>query len=435
LTSAVICSATASEPPMSRTPFRQAQPHAPACGSISRRAALRSLGAATLGLSVGACAARSSTPRVVLYSSVDDHLLRALVPLYEAATGVTVDVVGDTEATKNTGLAERLIAERSRPRGDVWWSSEPFYSIRLAREGLLEPGAARAALGDETASLWPTGLLASDGSWAGLACRARVIVYRASRVPEAQVPRRLDALTDPTWRGRVAMARPEFGTTRGHLAALIQQHGPEATESWLRALKANALKVYSGNSTVVRAVAQGEADLGLTDTDDVWSGQRNGWDVEAAYESDAGAGAGAGNRAIDRGSERSGASDATHTTPTTSPEAPTATPPTPEAPIAQGGDWWHGALASPGPLVLPNTVGLIKGGPNPTEGRRLLAWILGGEAERFLARSESRNMPVRADVVSDFPDLRLASAWRPHLEHVPTHLDAAATIAARVLDS
>lgn len=352
--------------------------------------------ATALMLGLGACGRRRSTPRVVLYSSVDDYLLRELVPMYQAATGVSVDLVGDTEATKNTGLAERIVAERARPRGDVWWSSEPFYSIRLAREGLLEPGAARAALGDAIAPQWPTGLLASDGSWAGLACRARVIVYRTTRVTAADVPRRLDELTDPKWRGRVAIARPEFGTTRGHLASLIEAHGPEAVESWLRALKANGLKVYSGNSTVVRAVAQGEADLGLTDTDDVWSGQRNGWEVEAAYESDS----------VDDEID---------------PRNPPFRPET--------------FLASPAPLVLPNTAGLIKGGPNPTEGRRLLAWILGGEAEHFLARSESRNMPVRPEVAEYYPALKLVSSWRPDLERVATHLDTAAAIAARILDS
>ncbi len=374
------------------TPPVVAPPAMPDCQPIPRRAALRTLGTATLALTLGACTSGSSTPRVVLYSSVDDHLLRDLIPIYEAATGVRVDLVGDTEATKSTGLAERIIAERATPRGDVWWSSEPFYSIRLAG-GLLEPGAGRAALGESVASRWPPGLIAGDGSWVGLACRARVIVYRAGRIAADQAPRRLADLLDPRWHGRVAMARPEFGTTRGHLAALIEHNGLDATEAWLRAMVAAGLKVYSGNSTVVRAIAQGEADIGLTDTDDVWSGQRNGWDVAGAYE--------------------------------------IADPTTPDAP---GATRAPGSLASLGPLVLPNTAALIRGGPNPAEGRRLLAWILAGQAERALARSESRNVPVHPDLVDEFPDLPIEPAWRPDLELVASHLDEAAALGARVLD-
>lgn len=372
---------------------------APAKGGLSRRAALRLLGGATAGLALAACTTRSNAPRVVLYSSVDDHLLRELIPLYEAASGVRVDVVGDTEATKSTGLAERVIAERARPRADVWWSSEPFFSIRLAREGLLEPGAAQVAL-SRAADRWPAGMLAGDGSWAGFACRARVIVYRTSRVPVGTLPTRLAALTNPAWRGRVAIARPEFGTTRGHLAALIEQDGPDAVEAWLRALVAGGLRVYSGNSSVVRAIAQGEADVGLTDTDDVWAGQRNGWDVAAAFEE------------ADPASLSSGL-----------------------MPGPRSGEGAGRLLGSHGPLILPNTAGLIRGGPNPTEGRRLLEWILGGAPERSLAMSESRNYPVHPDATDITIDPPLpAAAWRPDLERVADHLDEAAAMAARVLD-
>ncbi|MEZ6232654.1 MAG: extracellular solute-binding protein [Phycisphaerales bacterium] len=256
---------------------------------ISRRDAIRLAAGSAAALALGACSRRDDLPRVVLYSSVDDVYLREIAAAYERDSGVRVDLVGDTEATKSTGLAERVIAERARPRADVWWSSEPFFTIRLASEGLLEPGAARAALGDDVAARWPDGMMSADGSWVGFAARARVIVYRASRFGDGpdqigRVPRNLGELTDPAYRGRVAMARPEFGTTRGHLAALIESEGAAAVEAWLGAMKANALRVYPGNSSVVRAVAQGEADLGLTDTDDVWAGQRNGWDVEAAFE-------------------------------------------------------------------------------------------------------------------------------------------------------
>lgn len=355
--------------------------------AISRRSAL---GAIAASLALPACAHRAAGPRVVLYSSVDDYLLREIVPAYEAASGVRVDLVGDTEATKSAGLAQRLTAERARPRADVWWSSEPFFTIRLTREGILEPGAAAHALG-HNASRWPHALVADDGAWAGLACRARLLVRHGTRITQDQAPTSLADLTDPRWRARVGIARPEFGTTRGHIAALMLHEGPQRVESWLRAMVANRVRVYAGNATVVRAVAQGEIDLALTDTDDIWAGQRNGWDVQPAFER------------ID-------------------PDADAPAPPTPDAP-----------LRSFGALILPNTAGLVRNGPNPDEGRRLLAWILGGEAERFLARSESANIPVHPDVAPEFQHLAIEHAWRPDLERVADLLDDAATMAARVL--
>jgi iron(III) transport system substrate-binding protein len=70
---------------------------------------------------------------VVLYSSVDDFLLREVVAAFEAESGVRVRLVGDTEATKTTGLVERLLAERGRPREDVWWSSRARRDTALRR--------------------------------------------------------------------------------------------------------------------------------------------------------------------------------------------------------------------------------------------------------------------------------------------------------------
>ena len=48
---------------------------------------------------------------------------------------------------------------------------------------------------------------------------------------------------------------------------------------------------------------------------------------------------------------------------------------------------------------------LVKGGPNPEAARRLAAFLLSEETERQLARSESRNIPVRASLAAEFAAL------------------------------
>lgn len=292
-------------------------------------------------LGLGACSRDPRAPErtVVLYSSVDDHILRPIVERFERRSGIRVLLQGDTEATKTTALVLRLLAEREKPRADVWWSNEPLGTIRLAREGLLEPGSAPADA--DFPEGWPAAMRDAGGTWHGFASRARVIVYNTQRVAEA--PRTLEALADPAWKGRVGMARPQFGTTRAHMAALVAACGPEALRSWLVRMKANGLRLYDGNSTVVRAVAQGEIDIGLTDTDDVFAGLREGWPVAMAFE---------------------------------------------EAVETPG-------LCSRGPLLLPNTAGILRGAPHPREARELLDYILSAEVERLLAEHESRHIPVR----------------------------------------
>lgn len=291
------------------------------------------------------CERRPTPGQLILYSSVDDPLLRQVVAAFEARHPVKVQIVGDTEATKTTGLVQRLLSEKASPRADVWWSNEALGTALLDQQGLFEPSGA------------PPGLPPVDADLHihAFAQRARVMAFSSKRVPAEQAPRRLTDLAGPAWKGRIGMARPQFGTTRAHMAFLSAAWGPEGLRAWLTAMKDNGLRLYSGNSAVVRAIADGEIDVGLTDTDDVWTGQREGWAVDAVYE----------------------------------PSAPSQ-PPAGAGPLAQ--------LRPAGTLVIPNTIALIKGGPNPGAARVFIEFILSPEVEQMLAESDSRNTPVRAEV-------------------------------------
>ncbi len=202
----------------------------------------------------------AARPVVVLYTSMDDALARPLLERFERETGVKVEFIGDTEATKTTGLVLRLAAEKARPRCDVWWSSEALGTIALARQGVL------------------------SGPVFSLAQRPRVVVCSTSRLGGPGQPARPASVMDlvkPEYRGRIGMARPAFGTTRGHMAALRLVLGKAGFEAWLVALKANGVRLYDGNARVVRAIADGEIDVGLTDSDDAAAAVRNGWAVAA----------------------------------------------------------------------------------------------------------------------------------------------------------
>ena len=67
----------------------------------------------------------------------------------------------------------------------------------------------------------------------------------------------------------VAIADPRFGSTSFHVAALYVTLGDEKADDFFRRLKANGVKIVSGNSVVRDMVVKGEVKVGLTDTDDV----------------------------------------------------------------------------------------------------------------------------------------------------------------------
>ncbi len=332
------------------------------------------------------------TRSVVLYTSADDYLADQVVAVFEQRTGIDVLVVGDTEATKTVGLYQRLINEKDAPRADVWWSSEPFYTVRLAEEGVLAPFTASRAHEDFGGG-WPSAMRAEDGTWYGFALRARVIAYDTRKITDP--PRTLRDLAEPSWSGKVGIARPLFGTTVGHVASLVHLWGEGPTRSWFEAMAANNLRLYDSNSAVVRAIADGEIELALTDTDDVWVGQEAGWPVGLVYE---------------------------------------ATELPPGVPLVRGE---VPPLASFGPLTIPNTVARVAGGPNAAEAAELIEFLLSAEGERLIMGSDSRNVPLRADLASELaaehPDTVIDSPAQPDLSGVAAEIETARDLAREVL--
>ena len=312
------------------------------------------------------CDSRESAPPVVVYVSADESIARPILHAFEQRTGIEVRPLFDTEATKTTGLASRLESERERPRADLFWSSECFRTIELDENGVLAP--LEGAPFDTWMSEMPGDWRGEQGTWFAFAPRARVIAYAPSRLTAEDVPRRWMEMTDPRWRGQVAMADPRFGTTSGHMGAIhaywTARGEPERFDAWIDGLSTNDVAILtSGNSGVVDGVASGEYALGMTDTDDVWAAQALGRDVALVYPRHAEEGQAGG-----------------------------------------------------GTLLVPNTVARIKGGPNAEGAHALAAWLLSEEVEAMLAASSSHNIPLRADAgtyaVEDPLEVDLAEAAR-----------------------
>ncbi|MGI9014568.1 MAG: extracellular solute-binding protein [Phycisphaerales bacterium] len=311
----------------------------------------------------------ASEPSLVLYVSADDVLVRHVVARFEAKTGIQVQVVGDSEINKTTGLVNRIIAERNNPLANVFWSSECFMMMKLADAGVLAPSTSSIT------QQHPAHMRDSGNRWFAFAARARVIVYSSDRVSEDELPTRWSDLADPKFKGRIAMADPRFGTTRGHLGAM-QAWWDEHPDSgnyyeYVDALIANGVHVLTtGNAGVVQAVANGQADFGMTDTDDVWASQRNGLAVELLYPA--------------------------HGTP---------------------------GVPGEGTLLIPNTIALVAGGSNPESAQQFVDFMLSDEVERMLAASESRNVPMDPQLAAEFSELA-----------VPDPLDVDLRAAAAAMD-
>jgi ABC-type Fe3+ transport system substrate-binding protein len=62
-------------------------------------------------------------------------------------------------------------------------------------------------------------------------------------------------------------------------------------------------------------------------------------------------------------------------------------------------------LPSNGPVTMPNTVAMLRNCPNPAGAASLMNFLLSARGEELLAATESRNVPIRAELAT-----RLAAA-------------------------
>ncbi len=293
---------------------------------------------------------------VVVYTSVDQVFSQPILEKFEQQTRIKLKALYDVEAAKTVGLVNRLFAERKRPKADVFWNSEVSRTVKLMEQGILEPY--KSVYWEKFPALFKD----KNYYWTGFGARARVLIYNVNMLSPDQVPASILDLTRPEWKKKVTMAYPLFGTTSMHVAALYAILGPEKTESYLQGLVDNDILVVDGNSVTRDLVAEGKIPMGFTDTDDANVAVQDGRPVKTVYPD-------------------------------------------------QGGM---------GVLLIPNTVALIKGGPNPENGRQLIDYLLSEEVESILAFGPSAQMPLRSnvkkpDTMVDYQDITAMEIDYHHL--------------------
>jgi len=204
-------------------------------------------------------------PEVTVYCAHDREFADAILDRFTKETGIHVAVSYDSEANKAVGLYEDLLREAARPRCDVHWNNEILATIRLQQKGILQPYASPAA------EPFPERFKPKDHTWTAFAARARVLIVNTDKVAKDKMPRGLWDLTGPEWKGRIAMAKPLFGTTATQAACLFQAWGDAEAEDFYRKLHANGVDIVAGNKQVAVGVGAGQYAAGMTDTDDAFA--------------------------------------------------------------------------------------------------------------------------------------------------------------------
>ena len=189
---------------------------------------------------------------LTVYSGRTENLIGPLLDDFTEATGIGVEV----RYGQSADLALLIDQEGDRSRADVFISQSPGAIGFLAGEGRLQPIAAEAL------ALVAPEFRSADGLWVGMSGRVRVVVWNTDLLEAGDLPASVFDLTDPRYRGMVAVA-PANGSFQDFVTAMRELHGDEATSAWLEGLVANDAATYANNTAIVQAVGRGEVPMGL----------------------------------------------------------------------------------------------------------------------------------------------------------------------------
>jgi len=275
-----------------------------------------------------------ATKTVVVYTSVDQVYSEPVFRAFENETGIRVMAAYDVEATKTTGLVNRLIAEKARPQADIFWSGEFSQTIVLKNKSILGQYLSPSATDI------PARFKDPEGYWTGFGGRARVFIVNTNLLTPSRYPHSLYDMMDDKYPGKtIGIPYPMFGTAATQAAALYSYLGREKARTFYSTLNNRGVRVVDGNSVVRDLVADGQLTFGVTDTDDACGAIENGKNVTIIIP--------------DQGEDEMGT------------------------------------------LVIPNTVALIAGAPHPTEAKTFMDFLLDRKSESAMVASGWIQIPIR----------------------------------------
>lgn len=238
------------------------------------------LAALAITLVLNGCATnKEQANEIVVYTAIEQSFVEDIFKDFEESTGITVKAVYDTEATKTTGLVNRIITEKEKPVCDVFWNNEFVQTIDLKNKSLLD------SYKPINIKDVPDAFKDPDGYWTALGGRARVMLVNTDLVNKNDFPNSIyDLLDDNKFNGsEVAIALPMFGTTKTHAAALYALLGDEEARNIFESFKNRGVQVVDGNSVTKDMAVAGKVKVGYTDTDDAKEGIESGGHVEIVY--------------------------------------------------------------------------------------------------------------------------------------------------------
>jgi iron(III) transport system substrate-binding protein len=199
--------------------------------------------------------------QVNIVCSMNPEWCRNAAMIYERLNNVTVNVIN-----KPTGESfAQILAEKDRPRVDVWFGGTADPHFQAAEQGLLaeyksplltqlQPWALEAAR-------------ASNYKTVGLYSEVLGIAYNTDILAKKKIPtpKCWKDLTNPIYKGEIQIANAQSsGTSYVAIATFVQLMGEEAAFKFMQSMHVNVSAYSRQGLGPIKAVAKGESAVSVS---------------------------------------------------------------------------------------------------------------------------------------------------------------------------
>ncbi len=270
---------------------------------------------------------------LTILGTLNEDVVQGMTKAYQAETGVKTTYV---RLSGGEALA-KLRADKANPQFSVWWGGSADGYIAAAKEGLLEPYKPKGY------DRIPVSYKDPKALWTGfyvgvLGVGVNTKVLREKNLPE---PTSWADLVKPIYKGQISMGHPaSSGTAYTTLATILQLNGkstPDKGFAYMLQLHKNVLQYQKAGAAPARQAGQGEVAIGIAFAHDIVAAIESGFtDLKVVYPS-------------------------------------------------EGTGYEVGAM------------GLVKGAPDPVEGKKFMDWTATAKAQELLATFKAFQLPVNPE--------------------------------------
>jgi iron(III) transport system substrate-binding protein len=210
--------------------------------------------------------------KVLLYTAHNQEIIDAVVPRFEAATGIKAEVV----KLGSSDVIARVKAEKDNPQCDVIWS---IGGEQLeANVDLLENYIPKEW--DKVADVFKVGT-----NWLPYTGIVMVFIVNTKELSEDKIPKTWTDLSSPHLKGLISSARADkSGSSYMQLATVLNIYKEKGWEIY-KGMLANSL-LNEQSAAVSKVVNDGEAAVGLTLEDNAYLFVKGGGPVKIVYPAD-----------------------------------------------------------------------------------------------------------------------------------------------------